>query len=240
MWLCSAGIVAGWQVVSRLLRGEATGARFAVEDPAEARKRMVREQIEARGVRHAGVLKAMRETPRHLFVPEAQRHYAYLDCPLAIGHGQTISQPYIVGSMSELLDPKPNDRVLEIGTGSGYQAAVLSQLVKQVYSVEIVEPLANAARELLPRLGYHNVAVRCGNGWLGWPEQAPFDKIILTAAPPEVPPALIQQLKPGGRLVAPVGEEWQELIVVDKDAAGKTHSHNEYAVMFVPMVGKPK
>ena len=211
-----------------------------MEDPAAARNRMVREQIEARGVRHAGVLKAMRETPRHLFVPESQRGYAYMDCPLAIGHGQTISQPYIVGSMTELLDPQPGDRVLEIGTGSGYQAAILSQLARHVYSIEIVEPLAKAAGELLPRLGYHNVTVRCGNGWLGWPEQAPFERIILTAAPPEVPPTLIEQLRPGGRLVAPVGEEWQELVVIDKDAAGKIHRHDEYAVMFVPMVGQPK
>ncbi|MGD0579611.1 MAG: protein-L-isoaspartate(D-aspartate) O-methyltransferase [Bryobacteraceae bacterium] len=240
MLLYSAGVVAGWQFVSRLVRGEATGARLAVEDPVSARNKMVREQIEARGVRHVGVLRAMRETPRHLFVPESQRNHAYMDCPLAIGHGQTISQPYIVGSMSELLDPQPRDRVLEIGTGSGYQAAILSQLAQQVYSIEIVEPLAIAAAELLQRLGYRNVTVRCGNGWLGWPEQAPFDRIILTAAPPDVPPALIQQLRPGGRLVAPVGDEWQELVVIDKDASGKIHSRNEYPVMFVPMVGKPK
>jgi protein-L-isoaspartate(D-aspartate) O-methyltransferase len=142
--------------------------------------------------------------------------------------------------MSELLDPQPGDRVLEIGTGSGYQAAILSQLARQVYSIEIVEQLAQAARELLPRLGYRNVTVRCGNGWLGWPEQAPFERIILTAAPPDVPPALIQQLRPGGRLVAPVGDEWQELVVIDKDPSGHIHSRNEYPVMFVPMVGKPR
>ncbi|MGD0000121.1 MAG: protein-L-isoaspartate(D-aspartate) O-methyltransferase [Bryobacteraceae bacterium] len=236
MFLYSAGVVAGWQFVSRFARG----ARLAVEDPVAARDKMVREQIEARGVRHAGVLKAMRATPRHLFVPESERSNAYRDCPLSIGHGQTISQPYIVASMSELLDPQPGDRVLEIGTGSGYQAAILSQLARQVYSIEIVEGLAAAARELLPRLGYPNVTVRCGNGWLGWPEQAPFERIILTAAPPDVPPALIQQLRPGGRLVAPIGDEWQELVVIDKDPSGKIHSRNEYPVMFVPMVGKPK
>jgi protein-L-isoaspartate(D-aspartate) O-methyltransferase len=228
--------MAGWELVSRL----AKGGRLAVEDPVSERDKMVREQIEARGVRHAGVLKAMRETPRHLFVPEAERRHAYRDCPLAIGHGQTISQPYIVASMSELLDPQAGDRVLEIGTGSGYQAAILSQLARHVYSIEIVEELARAAGQLLPRLGYRNVTVRKGNGWLGWPEEAPFERIILTAAPPDVPPALIQQLRAGGRLVAPVGDGWQELVVIDKDPAGKIHSRREYPVMFVPMVGKPR
>ena len=240
MLLYSAGIAAGWQIASRLAHGEPVETKRAAADQVAARVKMVKEQIEARGVRHPGVLKAMRETPRHLFVPESQQQYAYADSPLAIGHGQTISQPYIVASMSELLDPRPGDRVLEIGTGSGYQAAVLSQLVKHVYTIEIVPELAREAAELLPKLGYTNVAVRCGNGWLGWPEEAPFNKIILTAAPPELPPVLIHQLKPGGRLVAPVGEEWQELVVVNKDAAGRLDRHTEYGVVFVPMVGKPK
>jgi len=201
---------------------------------------MVREQIERRGVRHAGVLKAMREVERHLFVPEALRRSAYEDHPLPIGHGQTISQPYIVAAMTEMLDPKPSDRVLEIGTGSGYQAAVLAKLVKHVYTIEVVEQLGRQAKELLAALGYRNVTVRIGDGYEGWPEEAPFDKILLTAAPPDVPPKLLEQLRPGGRLVAPVGTGWQELVVVDKDAKGGLRRRREFPVMFVPMVpGKP-
>jgi protein-L-isoaspartate(D-aspartate) O-methyltransferase len=217
------------------------GVRFADADPQSLPAlKMLHDQIEARGIHHPGVLRAMRDTPRERFVPDSQREHAYDDGPLSIGYGQTISQPYIVASMTQLLDPRPGDRVLEIGTGSGYQSAILSQLVRQVYTVEIVEPLAKSARALLTQLGYRNITVRCSNGWLGWPELAPFDRIILTAAPPEIPPALIQQLRPGGRLVAPVGESWQELIVVDKDVFGKLHRRVEYPVAFVPMVGKPK
>ena len=201
---------------------------------------MLHDQIEARGIHHPGVLRAMRDTPRERFVPPSEREHAYDDGPLSIGYGQTISQPYIVASMTQLLDPKPGDRVLEIGTGSGYQAAILSPLVRQVYTVEIVEPLARSARELLTELGYKNITVRCTNGWMGWPELAPFDRIILTAAPPDLPPALIQQLRLGGRLVAPVGESWQELIVVDKDPMGTLHRRTEYPVAFVPMVSKPR
>ena len=197
---------------------------------------MVERQIVRRGVADPAVLKAMRQTPRHLFVPEAERPRAYEDRPLPIGHRQTISQPYIVASMSELLDVRAGDRVLEIGTGSGYQAAILSQLAARVYSIEIVEALARVATERLSTLGYANVSIRAGDGYQGWPEQAPFDRIILTAAPPEVPEALLAQLKNGGRLVAPVGREWQELVVVEKDAEGKISERVQYAVMFVPMV----
>lgn len=200
------------------------------------RERMVRLQIERRGVRHPGVLQAMREVPRHLFVPEALRRSAYEDHPLPIGHGQTISQPYIVAAMTEMLDPKPADRVLEIGTGSGYQAAVLAKLVKHVYTIEIVEPLGRQAQERLASLGYRNITVKIGDGYLGWPEEAPFDKILLTAAPPDVPQKLIEQLRPGGRLVAPVGAGWQELVVIDKDAKGNVRRRTEFPVMFVPMV----
>lgn len=200
------------------------------------REQMVRRQIERRGVRHQAVLQAMREVPRHLFVPEALRRSAYEDHPLPIGHGQTISQPYIVAAMTEMLDPKPADRVLEIGTGSGYQAAVLAKLVKHVYTMEIVEPLGRQAQERLAALGYRNVSVRIGDGYLGWPEEAPFDRILLTAAPPDVPPKLIEQLRPGGRLVAPVGTGWQELVVIDKDARGNVRRRTEFPVMFVPMV----
>jgi len=180
----------------------------------------------------------MRAVPRHLFVPPEFRSGAYEDRPLPIGYGQTISEPTIVGLMTELLVPRRSHRLLEIGTGSGYQAAVLSGLVKQVYTIEIIEALANAARARLESLGYSNVAVRAGDGYRGWPEAAPFDRIILTSAPPEVPRALVDQLKPGGRLVAPVGRSPfdQDLIVLDKDDAGRTKQRSVIPVRFVPMV----
>ena len=204
----------------------------------EQRERMVREQIEARGIRDADVLRAMRTTPRHLFVPENLREYAYWDHALPIGLGQTISQPYIVALMTELLAPKKRDRVLEIGTGTGYQAAVLAELAKHVYTMEIVAELANSARERLAALGLRNVTVRQGDGYKGWPEEAPFDRIILTAAPPEVPQKLVEQLARGGRLVAPVGESpaTQELVVVEKTRAGEIRQRAVAPVMFVPMV----
>jgi protein-L-isoaspartate(D-aspartate) O-methyltransferase len=208
-------------------------------DPYERqRERMVAEQIQQRGIRNPAVLKAMRSVPRHLFVPESLRSMAYQDSPLPIGHGQTISQPYIVAFMTELLDPRPEHKVLEIGTGSGYQAAVLSPLVKQVFTVEIVPELAQRSAELLKKLGYANVVVRQGDGYLGWPEQAPFDRIILTAAPEDVPKALIEQLKPGGKLVAPVGRSaWdQELILLEKGLDGKIRRRAVLPVRFVPMV----
>ena len=206
------------------------------------RKAMVRLQIRARGVRDAHVLEAMETIPRHLFVPESLIHQAYEDHPLPIGAGQTISQPYIVAFMSELLDVEPHHKVLEIGTGSAYQAAVLSRLAKKVYSIEIVESLGEQARGRLDKLGYRNVEVLIGNGYLGWPANAPFDRIILTAAPEEVPQALVDQLAAPGRLVAPVGPSgWsQDLIVIDKDATGKTRSRKVLPVRFVPMVDKPK
>jgi protein-L-isoaspartate(D-aspartate) O-methyltransferase len=200
------------------------------------REAMVETQIARRGVRDPAVLKAMRATPRHLFVPEALRRMAYNDQPLPIGKGQTISQPFIVGSMTDLLGVTRQHKVLEIGTGSGYQAAILSQLSARVCSIEVVEELAREAAERLKALGYANVTVRHGDGYLGWPEEAPFDRIIITAAPPEMPQELVRQLKNGGRLVAPVGREWQELVVLDKDAAGRIHERREYPVVFVPMV----
>jgi len=211
----------------------------AAQDPYAARReRMVRDQIEARQVRNRDVLKVMRATPRHLFVPEALREDAYADSPLPIGHGQTISQPYIVAAMTELLDPAPHHKVLEIGAGSGYQAAVLSPLVAKVFTIEIVPELARAARARLERLGYRNIVVREGDGYRGWPEEAPFDRVLLTAAPPEVPDALVAQLKPGGRLVAPVGRTFdnQELIVIDKGLDGKLKRRTVFGVRFVPMV----
>ena len=201
---------------------------------------MVREQIEQRGVRNPEVLRVLRATPRHQFVPAMVRGMAYSDHPLPIGHGATISQPYIVALMTELLEPAKNQRVLEIGTGSGYQAAVLAQLVKHVYTVEIVPELAASARKLLEEMGHRNVTVRHGDGWLGWPEEAPFDRIILTAAPPEVPRTLIDQLAPGGKLVAPEGATLdQTLVVIEKTADGKIRRRSVTGVAFVPMVKPP-
>jgi protein-L-isoaspartate(D-aspartate) O-methyltransferase len=210
----------------------------AADEYAAERSRMVREQIESRGVRHLDVLQAMRTTPRHLFVPEEMRGQAYADGPLPIGYGQTISQPYIVASMTELLAPSRQMRVLEIGTGSGYQAAVLAQVFKEVYTIEIVPELGASATALLKKFGYTNLTVRVGDGYLGWPEKAPFDRIVLTAAPPEIPQTLIDQLEKGGRMVAPVGSSvWeQELVVLDKLPNGKVTSRTVYPVRFVPMV----
>jgi len=205
------------------------------------RTRMVSEQIAARGIKNPAVLKAMRETPREQFIPPAVRELAYEDRPVPIGYGQTISQPYIVALMTELLDIKTDQRVLEIGTGSGYQAAILSSLAKEVYTIEIVTELAKSASLTLNRLGCKNVSVREGDGYKGWPEKAPFERIILTAAPTELPKALTDQLKPGGKLVAPTGDpsSVQELKVVEKTADGKITSRPVLPVRFVPMV-KPK
>jgi protein-L-isoaspartate(D-aspartate) O-methyltransferase len=206
-------------------------------DPfSSAREKMVKEQIESRGIRDAAVLGAMRATPRHLFVPAALQSNAYEDHPLPIGHGATISQPYVVAWMTELLQPAKTDRVLEIGTGSGYQAAVLSHLAGSVYTIEIVPELARSATKRLAGLGHRNVVVREGDGYQGWPEKAPFERIILTAAPKEIPRALLDQLAPGGRLVAPVGTGFdQTLRVVDKDRKGALHSRSVGSVVFVPM-----
>lgn len=203
------------------------------------RRVMVEQQLRARDVRSERVLEAMRKVPRHLFIPEGQRHDAYGDYPVPIGHGQTISQPYIVGFMTQALEVGPTDRVLEIGTGSGYQAAVLGELVKEVYTIEIIEPLAESARVTLASLGYRNVHVRAGNGYLGWPEQAPFDRVIVTAAPDEVPAALVEQLKVGGIMAIPVGDVWQELRILRKTAKG-LETIETLPVRFVPMTGKPK
>ncbi len=185
------------------------------------------------------VLAALAAVPREEFVPAERRLFAYANGALPIGHGQTISQPYIVALMTDLLAPRPDDIVLEIGTGSGYQAAVLSRLVRQVYSIEIVAPLALAARERLERLGCANVAVRHGDGYRGWAEHAPFDGIVVTAAAPHVPPPLVEQLKPGGRLVIPVGHPggYQQLRLVEKDAAGAVGQRDLLAVAFVPLTG---
>ena len=202
------------------------------------RERMVETQIVARDLRDAAVLRAMRRVPRHLFVPDDLRQSAYDDRPLPIGRGQTISQPYIVAYMSEALQLAAAHTVLEIGTGSGYQAAVLAEIVRQVYSIEIIPELAETARQALARAGYRNVEVRTANGYLGWPERAPFDRIVVTAAPPEIPQALVDQLAVGGIMVVPVGTSHQQIAVVTKTADGATEKRT-IEVRFVPMVSKP-
>ncbi len=183
------------------------------------------------------VVRAMEKVPRHKFVPPALVDRAYENRPLPIGLDQTISQPFIVALMTDLLDPQPGHRVLEVGTGSGYQAAVLAECVEKVYSIEILKPLADRARALLVELGYRNVEVRAGDGYAGWPDVAPFDGIIVTAAPDHVPPALVEQLRPGGRMVIPVGaqSDGQDLLVVQKDASGKIASRKTLPVRFVPL-----
>jgi protein-L-isoaspartate(D-aspartate) O-methyltransferase len=203
------------------------------------RERMIETQILPRDVRNDRVVQAMRRVPRELFIPEDMRPFAYDDRPLPIGRGQTISQPYIVAYMTQALELEPSHTVLEIGTGSGYQAAVLANIVKQVYSVEIVPDLADSARRALAQAGYTNVDVRTGNGYLGWPERAPFDRIIVTAAPPEIPQALVDQLAVGGVMVVPVGTGNQEIVIITKTPDGVTQKRT-IEVRFVPMVSKPK
>jgi len=212
---------------------------------SEARARMVERQIAhpddgRTPVTNPRVVEALGKVERHRFVPSGQRHHAYDDSPLLIGHDQTISQPYIVAVMTDLLAPKPDHRVLEVGTGSGYQAAVLAELVREVYTIEIVAPLAQRAERDLKAAGYKNVFVRAGDGYLGWPEHAPFDAIIVTAAPDHVPQPLVDQLKVGGRLVIPVGPQgWtgQDLVVLEKMADGTTRRSHVMPVRFVPLTG---
>ena len=204
---------------------------------ARTRLRMVKEQVEARGVKDPLVLSAMRTVPRHDFVPPAALAEAYGDHPVPIGHGQTVSQPYIVAFMTETLGLKGGEKVLEVGTGSGYQAAVLARMAGEVYSIEIVAPLAEEARERMARLGYRNVFVRGGDGYKGWPEAAPFDAIIVTAAAPKIPEPLKAQLKDGGRLVIPVGDENQELVVLTRRGEA-FEERRVLPVRFVPMTGE--
>jgi protein-L-isoaspartate(D-aspartate) O-methyltransferase len=198
---------------------------------------MVREQIESRGITDARVLTAMTKVPRHEFVPERLADAAYEDHPLPIGHNQTISQPYIVALMTELLQIQPGAKVLEVGTGSGYQAAILAEVGAQVYSLEILEPLAKTSAELLRRLGYTNIQVKQGDGYLGWPEHAPYEAIIVTAAVNHGPQPLVEQPKPGGRLVIPVeeGRARQSLLLVEKSADGSVTTRNVAPVLFVPL-----
>ena len=203
------------------------------------RQRMVDTQIRARDVDSPAVLKAMARVPRHLFVPDNMRAYAYEDRPLPIGMGQTISQPYVVAYMTQELRVEPHHSVLEIGTGSGYQAAVLAEIAKQVYTIEIVPALADRARQALAAAGYRNVEVRTGNGYAGWPELAPFARILVTAAPPEVPQALVDQLAVNGVMVVPVGTDYQEIVIITKTTSGVTERRT-IPVRFVPMVNSPR
>lgn len=208
----------------------------------EARLRLVKEGIRGQGIDDEHVLNAMRHVPRHLFVPEGQQAWAYLNRPLPIGYDQTISQPYIVAFMTEQLDLQPGDKVLEIGTGSGYQAAVLSELTPHVYTIEIVKSLGIEARKRFQNLGYHTIQTRIGDGYKGWPEDAPFDAIILTAAADEIPLPLLTQLNAGGVLVMPKGREGetQVLVKITKNEEGKLHQKQLLPVRFVPMTGEIK
>ncbi|MHB0954865.1 MAG: protein-L-isoaspartate(D-aspartate) O-methyltransferase [Pirellulaceae bacterium] len=216
---------------------------FAVAQPPsdgyeEARASMVQKEVRGRGVQDQRVWAAMREVPRHLFVPPDQRKFAYMDGALPIGNGQTITSPYVVGFMTEKLEPQASDKVLEIGTGSGYQASVLSRIVAEVYTIEIVEPLGRRATRTIQRLGYNNVHVKIGDGYLGWPEHAPFDKIIVTCSPEDVPRALIDQLKEGGRLVVPLGERFQQTLYLFRKTAGELQREKLESTFFVPMTGE--
>ena len=204
------------------------------------REKMVSSQIEGRGIKDEKVLEAMRKVPRHLFVSENLQPFAHRDCPLPIGYGQTISQPYIVALMTELLNLKRGDKVLEIGTGSGYQAAILFQITDKVYTIEIVKELAKPAKERLKNLGYKEIKCKTGDGYYGWKEYAPFKAIIVTAASTIVPPPLLSQLEKGGKLCIPLGNPFttQNLVLIEKDKEGKIRTRNILPVRFVPLTGK--
>lgn len=216
-----------------------TGLRAVTEDPsASARDRMVERHLAERGIRDPLVLGAFRTVPRHRFVPAEAQRLAYEDESIPIGEGQTITPPYDVAFMTEALQPRPTDRVYEVGTGSGYQAAILSRLVGEVYSVEIHEPLGRRAAALLKELGYTNVHTRVGDGYAGWPEAAPFDAIIVTCAPKAIPPPLVQQLKEGGRMVIPLGERHLQKLYVLEKHDGKMVGNSARGTLFVPMTGR--
>ena len=220
-----------------LMAGDAMAFEPQPDPFSTKRLEMVEKQIMKRGVTEPGVVGAMTDVPRHLFVPDSKQDQAYVDSPVSIGSGQTISQPYIVALMTSLLELEKGDRVLEIGTGSGYQAAVLARLVDEVYTIEIREALGRRAEKTLAELGFKNVHVRIGDGYKGWPEKAPFDGIIVTAAPERIPEPLLDQLKLGGRLVIPVGAFFQDLLVITKTPDG-FEERKVAPVRFVPMIGE--
>jgi protein-L-isoaspartate(D-aspartate) O-methyltransferase len=231
-WILRFSAIAAWIGISTLSATAQTPQAFT-----EARHKLVDEEIVAAGIKDERVIEAVRNTPRHEFMPISQRHLAYVDMALPIGEGQTISPPFVVAYMTEQLDPQPTDKVLEIGTGSGYQAAILSPLVKEVYSIEIVEPLGRRAAQTLKRLKYTNVFTMVGDGYKGWPEHAPFDKIIVTCSPEKVPQPLVDQLREGGRMIIPLGERYQQNLYLYKKVGDKLEFEALLPTLFVPMTG---
>jgi protein-L-isoaspartate(D-aspartate) O-methyltransferase len=227
-----------WLIIAVLAGGGCGQQAAPITDFAAQRQRMVQQQLLTRGIKDQRVLAAMTKVPREEFVAPDSRAVSYEDGPLPIGYGQTISQPYIVAFMTEQLRPKPSDRILEVGTGSGYQAAILAELVSEVYSIEIVEPLAKNAETTLQRLGYKNVRVKIGDGYKGWAETAPFDAIIVTCAPDKVPQALVDQLKDGGRMVIPVGERFAQQLYLLEKKNGQLKQSVTLPVRFVPMTSE--
>lgn len=220
------------------LSEQASGQQLSEETFAAQRRKLV-QVLKSEGINSTTVLEAMLKVPRHKFVPSAHRARSYENRPLPIGHDQTISQPFIVGYMTEAAEIAPGEKVLEIGTGSGYQAAVLAEVAREVYTIEIISALAERAGNLLRELGYKNVQVKAGNGYLGWPEQAPFDAIVVTAAPDEVPQALVEQLALRGKMVVPVGSAFQQMVIITKSESGVVERRT-IPVRFVPMTGKPE
>jgi protein-L-isoaspartate(D-aspartate) O-methyltransferase len=231
------GVICLFLISQNSIAQEAVTRASPSADFQVLRQNMVKTQIEARGIKDKRVLEVMRKIERHKFVPRQLWHVAYADIPLPIGSGQTISQPYIVALMTELLRLKGNEEVLEIGTGSGYQAAILAELTQEVYTIEILPDLTSRAEKLLKELGYQNIRVKCADGYLGWSEAAPFDAIIVTCAPDRIPQPLIEQLAEGGRMVIPVGTDYQELKLLIKKE-GKIEQKNIVPVRFVPMTRK--
>ena len=218
--------------------GQSSSGAQEVDEYARARRAMIQRDVVGRGIRNARVIAAMGTVPRHEFVPEASRKYAYDDAAIPIDYGQTITSPFVVAYMTEQLDPQPADRVLEIGTGSGYQGSILSQLVADVYTIEIVEPLGKRAAKTVARLGYRNVHFKIGDGYQGWPEFAPFDKIIVTCSPEKVPPALVAQLREGGRLIVPLGQRFQQSLYLFHKVNGELKEEKLDSTFFVPMTGQ--
>ena len=230
----------GWVIgmVVWLAAGVATRGEEKADTTAAARKRMVQRHLVERGIKNPRVLEAFRTVQRHKFLPPETRRQAYDDESIPIGEGQTITPPFDVAFMTEALDPKPTDKIYEVGTGSGYQAAILSRLVKDVYSVEIHKPLSERATQVLKEVGYTNVHTRAGDGYAGWPEEAPFDAIIVTCAPENIPPPLVAQLKEGGRMVIPLGDRFNQVVHLIEKKNGKLTDRQLRPTLFVPMTGK--